>query len=139
MRAEGHTEQPDYARLAESLACLQTQAEERIRALEDGPAAFPHSTGDSPDPIADGYALALTLEVDRLRLQRELTRLAKIGDTAFAADLQGLTMLLTRVLATAERLRDALRTARSGHGSHWHGTGPAGPVIERWAGGGSAA
>jgi len=138
LRAEGHIEQPDYARLAESLACLQGQAEARMRALEDGPVAFPHPPGDSPDSIADGYALALTLEVDRLRLERELTRLAQVGDTAFAADLQGLTMLLIRVQATAERLRDALRAAHRGHEPRLE-AGPVVPVIERWAGGGSAA
>jgi hypothetical protein len=58
--------------------------------------------------IMDGYAHLLVLDTDRLRLEREIARLAESRDPAAAAELRYLTVLVRSVTRTTEELRDVL-------------------------------
>jgi hypothetical protein len=99
--------------VGEILDHLRHPTEERVRALAGSyNIADADSAAGSGDSIVDCYAHVLALDVDRLRLERELARLAEIGDPASMAEIQSLVVLLGLVTATADRLRDALRTAR---------------------------
>jgi len=67
----------------------------------------------SPEAIVDGYAHVLALGVDRLRLEREIARLAESGDPRVAGELRELSVLLRRVRCTSDQLRDRLSAART--------------------------
>jgi hypothetical protein len=58
--------------------------------------------------IMDGYAHVLVLDTDRLRLERQIARLAESRDPAAEAELRDLTILVRSVTRTTEELRDVL-------------------------------
>ncbi len=110
MQAEDHSDQITFAK---KVACLRSRAEERIRALAEDSSGARAPTGKSMELVVDGYAQVLALDVNSLRLRRELSRLAEAGDPAHAADLRELSALLRILTATAEQLRHALGAARA--------------------------
>jgi hypothetical protein len=61
----------------------------------------------------DGYAHVLALDVDRLRLEREIARLAESGDPRAAEELQELSALLRLVGDTSAELRGLLDAVRA--------------------------
>lgn len=63
--------------------------------------------------VVDGYAHVLTLDVDRVRLEREIARLAETGDPAAAAELRELSVTLRCMTRTSEQLRDVLSSVRA--------------------------
>lgn len=64
------------------------------------------SRASSLELIVDGYAHVLALDVDRMRLEREIGRLAQSGE------LRELSALLRDVTTTSEQLRRLLDAAR---------------------------
>jgi hypothetical protein len=94
---------PDY---------LCRQAEALIRDLSDERAAGP-APAESHEPIVDGYAHVLALDVDRMRLEREIARLAESGDPRMAGELRELSVMLRRVTHTSVQLRGLLDAARA--------------------------
>ncbi len=67
----------------------------------------------SIDLIVDGYAEVLVLDAERLRLEREIARLAESGDPDAAGELQGLSVVLRIVRGTSAELRGLLEDALS--------------------------
>ncbi len=61
----------------------------------------------------DGYAHVLALEVDCMRMEREIARLAESGDPGVARQLQELSVVLRCLTRTSERLRQLLSTVRA--------------------------
>jgi hypothetical protein len=102
---------PSFFDMAPDYLC--TQAESLISALCGKATARPPGTASSPEAIVDGYAHVLALDVDRLRLEREIARLAESGDPRVAGELRELSVLLRRVRCTSEQLRDQLSAARA--------------------------
>lgn len=94
---------PDY---------LRKQAESLIRTLSDED-ALTHATKSTVELIVDGYAHVLALEVDRMRMEREIARLAASGDPQVAGELQELSVVLRCLTRTSERLRDLLDSVRA--------------------------
>jgi hypothetical protein len=92
---------------------LCRQAESLIRALSNGKPAGSDDSLGSHEPIVDGYAHVLALDVDRLRLEREIARLAESGDPRMAGELRELSVMLRRVTHTSEQLRGLLDAARA--------------------------
>jgi hypothetical protein len=92
---------------------LCNEAESLIIALSDEAAVVGDATTSSLELIADGYAHVLALDVERLRLERQIARLAESGDPAIAAQLRELSMLLRSLTRTSEKLRDALSALRA--------------------------
>jgi len=92
---------------------LRRRAEALIRTLSDEDAGADRATKSSLELIVDGYAHVLALDVDRIRLEREIARLAESGDPALAAELRELSMVLRCVTRTSERLRDLLSAVRA--------------------------
>ena len=70
------------------------------------------SRASSLELIVDGYAHVLALDVDRVRLEREIAYLAQSGDPEVAGELRELSGLLRGVASTSERLRRLLDAAR---------------------------
>jgi hypothetical protein len=68
--------------------------------------------------IVDGYAHVLALDVDRMRLEREIAHLAQSGDPRVAGELRELSALLRGVTSTSEELRRLLDAVRV-HVEHW--------------------
>ena len=62
--------------------------------------------------LVDGYAHVLALDVDRMRLKREITRLAESGDPRVAGELRELSALLHDVTETSAELRGRLDAVR---------------------------
>jgi hypothetical protein len=94
---------PDY---------LRRQAESLIRTLSDED-ALAHATKSAVELIVDGYAHVLALDVDRMRMEREIARLAASGDPQVAAELRELSVVLRCLTRTSERLRDLLDSVRA--------------------------
>jgi hypothetical protein len=94
---------PDY---------LRRQAETLIRTLSEED-AFVHPTKSSLELIVDGYAHVLALDVDRLRMEREIARLAESGDPTVAEELRELSVVLRCLTRTSKKLRDLLATVRA--------------------------
>jgi hypothetical protein len=94
---------PDY---------LRRQAETLIRTLSDED-AFTHPTKSSLELIVDGYAHVLALDVDRMRMEREIARLAESGDPTVAEELRELSVVVRCLTRTSKRLRDLLGTVRA--------------------------
>ena len=63
--------------------------------------------------VVDGYAQILAMDVDRMRLEREIARLAELGDPEMSAELRKLSALLRRVTRASEELRCRLDTFRA--------------------------
>jgi hypothetical protein len=62
--------------------------------------------------LVDGYAHVLALDVDGMRLEREITRLAEAGDPEVAGELRELSALLHDVTSTSAELRARLDAVR---------------------------
>jgi hypothetical protein len=89
------------------------QADLLTATLSEEDTAANRTTKSSLELVVDGYAHVLTLDVDRLRLEREIARLAESGDPGMAGELRELSALLRRVTRASEELRgrlDAFRT-----------------------------
>ena len=93
---------PDY---------LRRQAELLIRTLSDED-MLAHATNSLLELVVDGYAHVLALDVDRMRMEREIARLAESGNPAVAGELQELSGLVRCLTRTSERLRALLRSVR---------------------------
>jgi hypothetical protein len=94
---------PDY---------LRRQAETLIRTLSDED-AFTQPTKSSLELIVDGYAHVMALDLDRMRMEREIARLAESGDPTVAEELRELSVVLGCLTRTSKRLRDLLATVRA--------------------------
>jgi hypothetical protein len=70
------------------------------------------SRASSLELIVDGYAHVLALDVDCMRLEREIGRLAQSGDPD-VRELRELSALLQSVTSTSGRLRGLLDAARA--------------------------
>jgi len=92
---------------------LCRQAESLIRSLSEPAPATQHAAAGSADAIVDGYAHVLTLDIDRMRLEREIAHLAESGDPRVADELRELSILLRHVKQTSDRLRDQLSSVRA--------------------------
>jgi hypothetical protein len=84
-----------------------------IATLSDEDAVAARTRRGSMELIVDGYAEVLALDADRLRLEREIARLAESGDPRAAGELQGLSVLLRIVRGTTAELRSLLEAALS--------------------------
>lgn len=71
------------------------------------------TTKGLPELVVDGYAHVLALDVDRLRLEREIARLAESGDPGVAEQLRELSLVLRNVTRASEELRARLDWART--------------------------
>lgn len=92
---------------------LCKRAESLISTLSDEDAVAARAEQSSLELIVDGYAHVLALDVDRLRLEREIARLAESGDPRAAGELQELSVMLRLVKDTTVELRDLLGAARA--------------------------
>ena len=72
-----------------------------------------HPTKSSLELIVDGYAHVLALDLDRLRMEREIARLAESGDPTVAVELRELSVVLRCLTRTSKNLRDLLATVRA--------------------------
>jgi hypothetical protein len=91
---------------------LRTRAESLIRTLSEEDLLATRSKDSSLELIVDGYAHVLALDVDRMRLEREIARLAQSGDPHVAGELRELSALSRNVSSTSEELRSLLDAAR---------------------------
>jgi hypothetical protein len=92
---------------------LRARAESLIRTLSEKGVLTTRSSESTLELIVDGYAHVLALDVDRMRLQREIGRLAQSGDPGMAAELRELSALLNEVTSTSEQLRELLDRLRT--------------------------
>jgi hypothetical protein len=92
---------------------LRRRAESLIATLSDEDAVAGGATQSSLEQIVDGYAHVLALDVDGLRLEREIARLAESGDPRAAGELRELSALLRLVRDTSAELRGLLDAVRA--------------------------
>ncbi len=92
---------------------LRSQAELLIGALSDESISLGDGTTRTLDLVVDGYAHVLALDVDRVRLEREIARLAESGDPSVAAELRELSVMLRWMTRTCKQLRDVLSSVRT--------------------------
>jgi hypothetical protein len=91
---------------------LRVQAESLISTMSKEDVVANRSRASSLELIVDGYAHVLALDVDGMRLEREIGRLAQSGDPDVAGELRELSALLQSVTSTSGRLRELLDAAR---------------------------
>jgi hypothetical protein len=91
---------------------LRTRAELLIRTLSEEDSLATRSQASALEFIVDGYAHVLALDVDCMRLEREIAQLALSGDPSLAGELRELSALLAGVSSTSEQLRQLLDAAR---------------------------
>jgi hypothetical protein len=89
------------------------RAESLIATLSDEDAVADSPAQSSLERIVDGYAHVLALDVDRLRLEREIEHLAESGDPRAAGELQELSALLRQIRDASAELRTLLGAARA--------------------------
>jgi hypothetical protein len=93
---------------------LRARAESLIGILSEEDVLLTRGTDGSLDLLVDGYAHVLALDVDRMRLEREITRLAaQSGDPEVAGELRELSALLRDVTSTSAELRGQLDAVRA--------------------------
>jgi hypothetical protein len=87
---------------------------DRIRSLLDRRAADPgDSVTDVEHTLTDGYAAALELEGERLRIERRMTELARtVEDPEGAGELRGLAARLAGTEAQISEIRMLLAELR---------------------------
>jgi hypothetical protein len=87
---------------------------DRIRSLLDGRAADPGGTlTEVEDTLTDGYAAALELEAERLRIERRMSELALTVERSDQADeLRGLAARLIETEASLAEIRALLAELR---------------------------
>ena len=84
--------------------------EERIQSMLAAPEA---RSGDSEALLTDGYAKALALDAERLRLERRITLLAARAEEREAAhELRGAWLRHRTIVAELRELRAMLRRLR---------------------------
>jgi hypothetical protein len=83
-----------------------------MRTLSDED-ALRQATPSSLELIVDGYAHVLALDVDRMRMEREIARLAESGDPAVAGELRELSVVVRCLTRTSAQLRDLLAAVRA--------------------------
>ena len=83
-----------------------------IRSMSEEDVLATRSKASSLELIVDGYAHVLALDVDGIRLEREIGRLAQSGDPDVAGELRELSALLRSVTSTSGQLRGLLDAAR---------------------------
>jgi hypothetical protein len=88
------------------------QAESLIGTLSKQDLLETRSQAEALEFIVDGYAHVLALDVDRVKLEREISQLAQAGDPGAAGELRELSRHLRGVASTSERLRRLLDEAR---------------------------
>ncbi len=76
-------------------------------------ATWPADATRTLELIVDGYAHVLVLDVDRRSLERDVRRLAEMGDPTAAQMLRELSLLLRAIKRATQELRDALSAARA--------------------------
>jgi hypothetical protein len=92
---------------------LREHAELLIGVLrEEGVAGLRRRT-DLLELVVDGYAHVLALDVDRRRLERDISRLAGSGDPQTAAELGELSAELQELASASEQLRKLLGDVRA--------------------------
>lgn len=92
---------------------LRRQAELLTATLSADATVADRTTKGLPELVVDGYAHVLALDVDRLRLEREIARLAESGDPGVAEQLRELSLVLRNVTRASEELRARLDWART--------------------------
>lgn len=90
---------------------LRSQAQRLIDALSEEPTDEAHAA--TLELVVDGYAHVLVLDVDRVRVEREIARLAESGDPAAAPQLRELSVMLRWMTCMGTRLRELLSTTRA--------------------------
>lgn len=87
---------------------------DRIRSLLDGRAADPGGTLTGlEDTLTDGYAAALELEAERLRIERRMSELAlTVERPDQAGELRGLAVRLIETEASLAEIRALLAELR---------------------------
>jgi hypothetical protein len=90
---------------------LRSQAQRLIDALSEEHAYESDET--TLELVVDGYAHVLALDVDRVRVEREIARLAESGDPAAASQLRELSVMLRWMTRTCKQLRELLGSARA--------------------------
>jgi hypothetical protein len=105
------TSTPNHNSIKPGAERLCAQAEALIASLSSMPASSTRSS--ALEFVVDGYAHVLALDVDRRRLEREITRLAEIGDPEMVGQLSELSALLRRMARASEDLRDRLSELRA--------------------------
>jgi hypothetical protein len=105
------TPAPHYTPVHHGPDYLRKQAESLIRTLSDEE-ALAGAAKSSLELIVDGYAHVLALDVDRMRMEREIARLAESGDPAVAGELRELSVVVRCLTRTSAQLRDLLSTVR---------------------------
>jgi len=104
------TPAPNHYPIEHDPEYLRSQAQRLIDALSEE-----HSDDDPTtlELVVDGYAHVLALDVDRVRLEREIARLAESGDPAAASQLRELSVMLRWMTRTCKQLRELLSSARA--------------------------
>ena len=92
---------------------LRTAAESLIETLSAEDVVLTRGRDGSLELLVDGYAHVLALDVDAMRLEREITRLAESGDPEVAGELRELSALLHHLTSTSAELRGLLDAARA--------------------------
>lgn len=105
------TSTPNHNSIQPGAERLCSQTEALIESLSSMPAGSTRS--NSLELVVDGYAHVLALDVDRRRLEREITRLAEAGDPEMAGRLSELSALLRRMARASEGLRGRLSELRA--------------------------
>jgi hypothetical protein len=103
----------DHASIQRGADRLCRQAEALIDAVSNRDTATGPTDKSSLELIVDGYAHVLVLDVDRLRLEREIARMVEIGDPGMAGKLSELSTLLRRMTHASEVLRGRLSELRA--------------------------
>jgi hypothetical protein len=91
---------------------LCDQAESLIETLSEKDVVLTHGRDVALELLVDGYAHVLALDVDRMRLEREIARLAESGDPRVAGELRRLSASLQEVTSRSTELRRRLDAVR---------------------------
>ena len=97
--------------MALDLAHLLARIDELVAA--DGDVASAPELAELEDTLTDGYAKALALEGDRLRMQKELAEVARRASAVEIAKLRELAEHLERAETDLTRLRAMLERLRA--------------------------
>jgi hypothetical protein len=92
---------------------LCRQAESLSATLSEPGTSANRTVTSSDELVVDGYARVLALDVSRLKLEREIARLAELGDPEMAGELRKLSALLRRVTRASDELRSRLDALRA--------------------------
>jgi len=108
---------PTHGTVLRAADRLRRQAELLTATLSDETTTSALGASGLSELIVDGYARVLSLDVERLGLEREITRLAESGDPGMAGELRELSAVLRRVIQASGALRvclDGLRARANG-------------------------